>query len=65
VKGPETVEIWADPKSAMPRRIVFDDAKIQGNQMPCRLTFDLASEASLPANWFAAAAHAAKPRVAP
>ena len=59
VKGPETIEIWADPKTAMPNRIIFDDAKIQGNRQPCRLTFDLVSEASLPANWFAPAPHVA------
>jgi hypothetical protein len=62
VKGPETIEIWADPKTSMPRRIIFDRAKIRGNQAPCRLTFDLTSEDSLPQNWFAPAAHATEGR---
>ncbi len=57
VKGPETIEIWADPQTAMPRRIVFDRAKVQGNREPCRLAFDLASEAPLSAAWFSSAAH--------
>ncbi len=57
VKGPETIEIWADPQTAMPRRIVFDRAKIQGNRLPCRLTFDLVGKTDLPANWFSPASH--------
>lgn len=57
VKGPETIEIWADSKTAMPRRIVFDRAKIQGNPAPCRLTFDLVSEESLVTNWYTPNAH--------
>lgn len=57
VKGPETIEIWADPKTAIPKRIVFDRAKIQGNREPCRLTFDLASERQLPADWFGPQSH--------
>lgn len=57
VKGPETVEIWADAKTALPRRIVFDRAKLQGNRQPCRLTFDLTSQAALPADWFMPRAH--------
>lgn len=57
VKGPETIEIWADPKTAIPKRIVFDDAKLQGNRQPCRLTFDLLSEKTLPQNWFTPAPH--------
>ena len=52
VKGPQTIEIWADPTTAVPKRIVFDDAKIQGNRQPCRLTFDLASQEPLAADWF-------------
>jgi len=59
VKGPNTIEIWADPKTGMPRRIVFDDAKLQGNRAPCRLTFDLLSEDTLPADWFTPAPHVA------
>ncbi len=62
IKGPETIEIWADPKTSMPNRIIFDRAKIQGTQAPCRLTFDLMSEDSLPQNWFAPATHAAEKR---
>ncbi|MEI8197237.1 MAG: hypothetical protein WCI73_15170, partial [Phycisphaerae bacterium] len=57
VKGPETIEIWADSQTAVPKRIVFDHAKIQGNRAPCRLTFDQASEGSLAPNWFSPAAH--------
>jgi len=59
VKGPETIEIWANPKTAMPNRIVFDRAKVQGNREPCRLTFELSSEAPLSADWFAPAVHTA------
>ena len=57
VKGPDSIEIWADPKSAMPERIVFDDAKIQGNRQPCRITFDLVSEEPLSPDWFTPAPH--------
>ncbi len=57
VKGPQTIEIWADPTTAVPKRIVFDDAKIQGNRQPCRLTFDLASQEPLAADWFSPAPH--------
>jgi hypothetical protein len=57
VKGPETIEIWADPGSAIPRRIVFDDAKIHGNRQPCRLTFELVSEEPLLPSWFTPAPH--------
>lgn len=57
VKGPETIEIWADPANAIPKRIIFDDAKIQGNREPCRLTFDLVSEETLPKDWFTPAPH--------
>jgi outer membrane lipoprotein-sorting protein len=59
VKGPETIEIWADPKTGMPKRIVFDRAKIQGSQQPCRLTFDLVDEEPLPADWFTPTPHTA------
>jgi len=59
VKGPETIEIWADSKTAMPKRIVFDRAKLQGNRQPCRLTFDLVSEDPLPVDWFTPPAHTA------
>jgi hypothetical protein len=60
VKGPETIEIWADPKTAMPQHIVFDRAKLQGNREPCRLTFDLVSEGSLSPDWFSPAPHLAE-----
>ena len=60
VKGPETIKIWANPKTAMPIRIVFDDAKIQGNREPCRITFDLVSEEPLSPNWFSPAPHLVK-----
>jgi len=59
VKGPETIEIWADSKTAMPKRIVFDRAKLQGSRQPSRLTFDLVNESPLPADWFAPEAHTA------
>lgn len=59
VKGPETIEIWADPdpEGALPRRIHFDDAMLPGNPGPCRLSFDLHSEDSLPPSWFTPAPH--------
>jgi hypothetical protein len=57
VKGPETIEIWADPHTAVPKRIIFDRAKIQGDLHPCRLTFDLISQAPLSAGWFTSAPH--------
>ena len=59
VKGPETIEIWADPKTAIPQRIVFDDAKIQGNREPCQITFDLVSEDPLSPDWFSPKPHVA------
>jgi hypothetical protein len=65
VRGPETIEIWADPKTAIPRRIVFDQAKVQGNRLPCRISLDLTSEDPLPANWFGAAAHTGTSRPEP
>lgn len=57
VKGPETIEIWADPITATPRRIVFDRAKIQGNREPCRLTLDLLSQKRLSEDWFSPSGH--------
>ena len=60
VKGPETIEIWADPKSAIPKHIIFDNAKIQGNRQPCRLTFDLINEDTLSPNWFSPTPHIAE-----
>lgn len=57
VKGPETIEIWADAKTGLPQRIVFDRAKLQGNRQPCRVTFELVSADPLPADWFAPAFH--------
>lgn len=59
VKGPETIEIWADSKTAMPKRIVFDRAKLQGSRQPSRLTFDLVNESQMPVDWFAPEAHTA------
>lgn len=56
-KGPVTIEIWADPQSGTPQRIVLDDAKFQGNPAPRRLTFELVSEAQLPSEWFHHGAH--------
>lgn len=56
-KEPKSIEIWADPQSGTPQRIVFDDAKFQGSAEPRRLTFDLVSEAQLPSDWFGHAAH--------
>ncbi|MCX6616135.1 MAG: hypothetical protein NTZ98_08560 [Acidobacteria bacterium] len=60
VKGPAAIEIWADLKTGMPRRIVFDQGKFQGNPQPRRLTFDLAGEEPLPADWFSYTAHQAR-----
>jgi hypothetical protein len=57
VKGPETIEIWADPQTGLPRHIVFDRAKFQGSPEPHRLTVELTSEAPLPADWFAPTPH--------
>jgi len=62
VKGPETVEIWANSQTGMPRRIVFSEAQSQGSPQPRRLTIDLASQAPLPVNWFTHGAHEAEPR---
>jgi hypothetical protein len=59
VKGPVVIEIWADTKTGMPRRIVFDQAKFQGSTLPRRLTFDLVSEDVMPADWFTPAPHTA------
>ena len=59
VKGPDTIEIWADPRTALPKRIIFDKAKLQGNRAPCRLTFDLAGEDPLPVDWFTPTPHLA------
>jgi hypothetical protein len=59
VRGPETIEIWADPQTSMPRRIVFDRAKLQGSPAPCRLTLDLISEDALPPAWFSPSSHIA------
>jgi outer membrane lipoprotein-sorting protein len=64
VKGPETIEIWADPKTAMPRRIIFDQAKVQGSREPCRITLDLVSEDPLEADWFTPAPHVSAGRQA-
>ena len=57
VRGPVTIEIWADSKTGMPQRIVFHQAKFQGSTEPRRLTFDLIGEAPLPADWFTPATH--------
>jgi hypothetical protein len=57
VRGPETIEIWADATTGLPRRIVFDRAKLQGNRQPCQLTFELISADPLPSDWFAPAPH--------
>jgi hypothetical protein len=59
VKGPETIEIWANPKTAVPNRIIFDRAKVQGNRQPCRLTFDLVSEEPRSPDWFSPTPHIA------
>ena len=59
IRGPETIEIWANTQSGMPKRIIFDDAKIQGNRTPCRLTFDLVTQEPLPTNWFSPQPHLA------
>ncbi len=61
VKGPETIEIWADGQSGLPRRIVFDRAKLQGNIEPCRVTLDLLSDRPLAADWFTPAPHQSRP----
>jgi hypothetical protein len=57
IKGAETIEIWADSKTGMPRRIVFDQARFQGSPQPRRLTLDLVGESALPADWFSHEAH--------
>ncbi len=57
IKGPETIEIWADSRTGMPKRIIFDDAKIQGSRQPCRLTFDRTDEDSQPVDWFQPGPH--------
>ncbi|QDU89719.1 hypothetical protein Pla175_31140 [Pirellulimonas nuda] len=60
IKGPETIEIWADPETAMPSRILFDDAQVPDVQGPCRITLDLVSEQPLASDWFGPAPHAEK-----
>lgn len=60
VKGPETIEIWADPATAIPLRVVFDRAKVQGNRAPCRITLELTSQTALPTDWFSPGRHAAQ-----
>lgn len=57
VKGPETIEIWADPTTAIPLRIVFDRAKVQGNHAPCRITLELANQTALSPDWFSPGPH--------
>ena len=57
VKGPPTIEIWADPQTGLPRRIVFREAKFQGSQRPRLLELELATEANLPEDWFSPSAH--------
>jgi hypothetical protein len=59
VKGAVVIEIWANSKTGMPRRIVFDQAKFQGRPEPRRLMFDLIGENSLPADWFSYQVHVA------
>jgi hypothetical protein len=59
VKGPETIEIWANPATAIPQRIVFDRAKVQGNHAPCRITLDLIGQTTLPTDWFSPGPHLA------
>jgi len=55
--GPTAIEIWADPATGMPRRIVFEGAKFQGSPRPRHLTFDLVSQDPLPEGWFHPSAH--------
>jgi len=57
VKGPPTIEIWADSETGLPRRIVFHEAKFQGSQRPRLLELELTSEADLPEDWFSPSAH--------
>ncbi|MDA3960077.1 MAG: hypothetical protein PF961_04745 [Planctomycetota bacterium] len=57
VKGPDTIEIWADPESGIPSRIIFDEAKLHGIPHPCRITFELFSEKPLPEDWFTPKPH--------
>jgi hypothetical protein len=59
-KGPPTVEIWADPQSRVPVRIVFDQAKFQGSAEPRRLTFELLNQTALPPDWFTVGSHIGK-----
>lgn len=57
VKGPVTIEIWADLKTGMPQRIVFDQGKFQGSTQPRRLTFELINETPLSPDWFSPMPH--------
>jgi len=52
VKGPETIEIWADRQTGLPQRIEFDKAKFQGSTEPRRLIFEQTSNSALSADWF-------------
>jgi hypothetical protein len=68
-QGPPVIEIWADSKTGMPRRIIFQQDPYPRPSEMRRLVFDLLNESSLPADWFAPDPHitarGAAPRGAP
>jgi hypothetical protein len=57
VQGPPVIEVWADPTTGMPRRIVFEQDPYPLAPHARRMVFELVSEKSLSADWFAAAVH--------
>ncbi|MBU0638651.1 MAG: hypothetical protein KKB50_07290 [Planctomycetes bacterium] len=57
VKGPPTIEIWADSETGLPHHIVFHRAKFQGSQRPRRLELELTASANLPEDWFSPSVH--------
>jgi hypothetical protein len=57
VQGPPVIEIWADPKTRMPRQIVFQQDPVPRVPESRRMVFLMVNEASLPADWFTTGAH--------
>jgi hypothetical protein len=62
IQGPPTIEIWADPKTGIPRRIVFEQDPIPRVPTARRMVFELANEVSLPENWFTTEVHVVSTR---
>ena len=60
LQGPPVIEIWADAKSGMPQRIVFEQDPPPFAPQPRRMIFELRAEAPLPADWFSPQEHTTK-----